>query len=185
MVWARKDEVSQRVDQLTVVVTTEPLRISLSDLITADSRGKWWLVGAGWAGNPLAEREEQRLKTKTAKVMKPAMEQEEQLLEVARKQGMNTDIRRSIFVVLMTSEVSVLLSRLTAGLCTRVRPNVAVQAIRNSTARVCTGHTTLRRLRAGVQPVLYARTASPLRNELFSPFYAAVRLVGFSAESRW
>jgi nucleolar MIF4G domain-containing protein 1 len=88
------------------VLTTEPLRISLSDLLTADSRGKWWLVGAGWSGNPLVDRQEQKAKEKPKKVKQPALEQEEQLLEVAKKQGMNTDIRRSIFVVLMTSEVS-------------------------------------------------------------------------------
>lgn len=73
--------------------------------MTADSRGKWWLVGAGWTGNPLVEREEQKAK-ENKKIKKPVVEQEEQLLEVAKKQGMNTDIRRSIFVVLMTSEVS-------------------------------------------------------------------------------
>lgn len=32
-------------------------------------------------------------------------DQESQLLKLARKQGMNTDIRRGIFVVLMSSEV--------------------------------------------------------------------------------
>jgi predicted CopG family antitoxin len=31
----------------------------------------------------------------------------DQLLELARKQNMNTDIRRSIFVIVMSSEVSV------------------------------------------------------------------------------
>ena len=124
-------------------MTAEPLRISLDDLLAADSRGKWWLVGAGWAGNPIVERQEQRSKEKTKKV-KPVMEQEEQLLEVARKQGMNTDIRRSIFVVLMTSEVRSCMVALTAGLLPRVRPHVPVQAVRDAAARVRTRNLALR-----------------------------------------
>jgi hypothetical protein len=51
--------------------------------------------------------------------------QEDGILEMARQQGMNTDVRRSIFVILMTSEVClflVLLYSLTlAGLCPRMR----------------------------------------------------------------
>lgn len=30
---------------------TEPLRIDLSDILNADKKGKWWLVGASWKGN--------------------------------------------------------------------------------------------------------------------------------------
>ena len=90
------------------VATTEPLRISLKDLLDADSKGKWWLVGAGWSGNPLLEREQAKT---TKKAVKPAaVEDEEVLLDAARKQGMNTDVRRAIFVILMTSEVSSCLS---------------------------------------------------------------------------
>jgi nucleolar MIF4G domain-containing protein 1 len=50
------------------------------------------LVGAGWQGNPLLE-------------VKPVEKSEDSLLEMARQQGMNTDVRRSVFVILMTSEV--------------------------------------------------------------------------------
>lgn len=76
--------------------------MGLKDLLSADSRGKWWLVGAGWSGNPLVER--QSTSTKTEKGKKGEREDEEVLLELARKQGMNTDVRRSAFVVLLTSE---------------------------------------------------------------------------------
>jgi nucleolar MIF4G domain-containing protein 1 len=74
------------------VLTNEPLRVTLNDLLQSDTRGKWWLVGAGWQGNPLLE-------------VKPVEKQEDSILEMAREQGMNTDVRRSIFVILMTSEV--------------------------------------------------------------------------------
>ena len=78
----------------------EPLRVTLEDLRSAESRRKWWLVGAAWGGDPLSESKESL--SGTAAVA----DQENKLLKLARKQGMNTDIRRSIFVVLMSSEVS-------------------------------------------------------------------------------
>lgn len=88
------------------MLASEPLRVSLKDLLAADTRGKWWLVGAGWAGNPLAELEAARPKAMpAASTMSRVKEEEETLLELARKQGMNTDVRRGIFVALMTSEV--------------------------------------------------------------------------------
>lgn len=72
--------------------------MSLADLHSAESKGKWWLVGAAWAGDPLVDRQD-------AAPAKKADTAENMLLKLAKKQGMNTDIRRSVFVVLMSSEV--------------------------------------------------------------------------------
>ncbi|RXK39733.1 hypothetical protein M231_02926 [Tremella mesenterica] len=80
------------------LMASEPLRVSLNDLLNADVRGKWWLVGAGWSGNPLAEVQPTRSRKKTK------IDEEQALLKIARKQGMNTDIRKAVFIVLMTSE---------------------------------------------------------------------------------
>ncbi|WVQ76970.1 hypothetical protein IAR50_006649 [Cryptococcus sp. DSM 104548] len=90
----------------------EPLRVSLSDLTSADKKGKWWLVGAGWSGNPLVDLEQQREQEykgdkkgkKSVKGQEVEKDSEAALVELARKQGMNTDVRRGVFVVLMTSE---------------------------------------------------------------------------------
>ncbi|WVN89168.1 uncharacterized protein L203_104384 [Cryptococcus depauperatus CBS 7841] len=86
----------------------EPLRIPLNDLLDADKRGKWWLVGAAWSGNPLVELREQRdVHKETMKKDQDKVEDEDfnqALLEMARKQGINTDVRRGVFAVLMTSE---------------------------------------------------------------------------------
>ncbi|KAI8439793.1 hypothetical protein MSG28_013469 [Choristoneura fumiferana] len=71
-----------------------PLNITLEDLLKADTRGKWWVVGSAWEGN------RPRLEEK-AKVV-PSTDQK--LLELARKQRMNTDVRRSIFCVIMAAE---------------------------------------------------------------------------------
>jgi nucleolar MIF4G domain-containing protein 1 len=86
---------------LDVVLAHEPIRVSLTDLRSADTKGKWWIVGAAWGGDPLVERQD-RIQREEAK---PAASSENTLLKLAKKQGMNTDIRRSIFVVLMSSEV--------------------------------------------------------------------------------
>ncbi|KAI0078809.1 MIF4G-domain-containing protein [Panus rudis PR-1116 ss-1] len=90
------------------VLAHEPLRVSLDDLHSAETKGKWWLVGAAWGGDPLVDRQQQLQNQANSSVpdsdvsAEPASESA--LLKLARKQGMNTDIRRSIFVVLMSSE---------------------------------------------------------------------------------
>ncbi|KAK1925706.1 osmoregulation-related protein [Papiliotrema laurentii] len=88
------------------LLASEPLRVSLNDLLAADKKGKWWLVGAGWSGNPLVEREQAQgaLVVQKPKTETTGSTEEEALLDLARKQGMNTDVRRSIFVILLTSE---------------------------------------------------------------------------------
>lgn len=81
--------------------STEPLRVTLSDLHSSESKGKWWLVGAAWGGNPLVDHKLEKTSTPTHPESKLA---NQRLLQLAKSQGMNTDIRRSIFVVLMSSE---------------------------------------------------------------------------------
>ena len=84
------------------MVAHDPLRVSLDDLHSADTRGKWWLVGSAWSGDPLVERQGT---SKRASNTRDEDVLENSLLKLAKKQGMNTDVRRSIFVVLMSSEV--------------------------------------------------------------------------------
>lgn len=81
------------------LLAIEPLRVSLSDLLNADTRGRWWLVGAGWTGDPL--REHQAISTRPEQL--DSIEQE-RLNAAAKKQGFNTEVRRAIFAILMTSD---------------------------------------------------------------------------------
>jgi nucleolar MIF4G domain-containing protein 1 len=81
----------------------DPLRVGLEDLRSSKTRGKWWLVGAAWTGDPLVERQEG---SKRASATQDDDVVENALVKLAKKQGNNTDIRRSIFVVLMSSDVS-------------------------------------------------------------------------------
>ena len=71
------------------------LRIGLNDLLNVKERGKWWLVGSAWKND-----DEQRTVQDNEKKEKYSA----QLLEIAKKQRMNTDNRRNMFCVLMTAD---------------------------------------------------------------------------------
>lgn len=113
-------------DSRVPVLAHEPIRVTLDDLLNAETKGKWWLVGAAWAGNPLVDRQKEMKASKAtddANAKKKAkiaaaienddeeldllgIDNHEELIKLAKKQGMNTDIRRSIFIIMMTSDVS-------------------------------------------------------------------------------
>ncbi|NWY55252.1 NOM1 protein, partial [Chionis minor] len=75
------------------------LRVSLESLLNADQVGRWWIVGSSWSGAPMINdtKKQTQQKLHIGKVSS-------KIMELARKLRMNTDIRRSIFCVLMTSE---------------------------------------------------------------------------------
>lgn len=76
------------------------LRVSLDSLLRAEQVGRWWIVGSSWAGAPMISDEgSTNTKASTAEGQFSA-----KVLDLARKQRMNTEVRRNIFCVLMTSE---------------------------------------------------------------------------------
>lgn len=85
---------------------SEPLRISLDDIRDTEKKGKWWLVGASYhdpaklAANQ--DPSEQRQSSKSA-TSNSADQGTSDLVTLARQQGMNTDIRRAIFVTIMSA----------------------------------------------------------------------------------
>ncbi|XP_056015685.1 nucleolar MIF4G domain-containing protein 1-like [Ostrea edulis] len=73
------------------------LHVTLKDLMNAEEKGRWWLVGSAWEG-PTQD-------PKPAVAMESVVgDVSSQLLELARKQRMNTDIRKNIFCVIMSSQ---------------------------------------------------------------------------------
>ncbi|XP_043101737.1 nucleolar MIF4G domain-containing protein 1 [Puntigrus tetrazona] len=76
------------------------LRVSLDNLLEAERVGRWWIVGSSWSGAPMIDDQENKTTTPSAK----GEQYSAKMLELARKQRMNTDIRRNIFCVLMSSE---------------------------------------------------------------------------------
>uniref|UniRef100_A0A8C3RU56 Nucleolar MIF4G domain-containing protein 1 n=2 Tax=Chelydra serpentina TaxID=8475 RepID=A0A8C3RU56_CHESE len=75
------------------------LRVSLESLLNADQVGRWWIVGSSWSGAPMIDSTSSKTQQKL-----PVGKMSSKILELARKQRMNTDIRRNIFCVLMSSE---------------------------------------------------------------------------------
>ncbi|KAM4706133.1 nucleolar MIF4G domain-containing protein 1 [Rhinophrynus dorsalis] len=74
------------------------LRVSMANLMEADKVGRWWIVGSSWSGAPMID-------SSTAQSQSlPVGKVSAKIMDLARKQRMNTDVRRNIFCVLMTSE---------------------------------------------------------------------------------
>uniref|UniRef100_A0A8C5KCK3 Nucleolar MIF4G domain-containing protein 1 n=1 Tax=Jaculus jaculus TaxID=51337 RepID=A0A8C5KCK3_JACJA len=75
------------------------LRISWDGVLNAEQTGRWWIVGSAWSGTPMIDNRHHTLAQKPLAGTVSA-----KMLELARKQRMNTDIRRNIFCTVMTSE---------------------------------------------------------------------------------
>ncbi|KAK5114451.1 hypothetical protein LTR62_002386 [Meristemomyces frigidus] len=79
---------------------TEPLRITLADIRESSKKGKWWLVGASY--HDPAKLVSTSSKTGKTSTQDDGYESETpgsvNLTKAARAHGMNTDIRRLIFI---------------------------------------------------------------------------------------
>lgn len=79
----------------------DPLQVSLDDIRNIDKKGKWWLVGSAWKGSD-GNVEESNY---NAVALKDVLDHSEpNWLELARLQRMNTDIRRAIFISIMSAD---------------------------------------------------------------------------------
>jgi len=89
------------------IKASEPLRISRDDIQNSDKKGKWWLVGASWKGKERVKTVDQSRDDDTGGEhgpdCDPGAEDDVDLLALARQYGMNTDVRRSIFVALLSA----------------------------------------------------------------------------------
>ena len=65
-------------------------------------RGKWWLVGSSWSGRDADGAQQEEAASRQLKNVDQGIV--DKLMAIARKQGLNTNIRRTIFVVLLTSQ---------------------------------------------------------------------------------
>lgn len=87
------------------VRASEPLRIGLKDLRQTDKRGKWWLVGASYKDDDAddGERTEQPSSVRKNNGEVNITDVAADLIQLAREQRMNTDVRRSIFIAVMSA----------------------------------------------------------------------------------
>ncbi|KAI7484210.1 hypothetical protein KC351_g4664 [Hortaea werneckii] len=94
----------------------EPLRITRADIKDSDKKGKWWLVGASYhdpaklaSSTNNSSGSQSAAKAATANSMEDDGYESEtpgnnvNLTRLARQQGMNTDIRRAVFIALLSA----------------------------------------------------------------------------------
>lgn len=181
-------------------VTSDPLRLSLEDLRQSESKGKWWLVGAAWAGNPLVDRQAARM----AGEVEPPLKTEQQskdaaLIKLAKKQGMNTDVRRQIFVAIMGAEDYLdAAERINRLKLTEIQQREVVRVLLHCLGNVSQGRHVQSKCKAdsantctgkSLQPLLHANHGSPTHfityePDALLPDHTAVCAVGFLPRTR-
>lgn len=90
----------------------EPIKVNLDDIENIEERGKWWLVGSAWKGLDLKEGEAVEHEDSIANVNDVLDDAEDDFLgemeinwlQLAKEYRMNTDIRRAIFISIMSAE---------------------------------------------------------------------------------
>ena len=91
------------------VKANQPMSIGLRDIRNGEKKGKWWLIGASWSGNANANGTTSTRDTRSSAIDDSASDSgslggnELDFTAVAKQHQMNTDIRRAIFVTIMSS----------------------------------------------------------------------------------
>jgi nucleolar MIF4G domain-containing protein 1 len=85
------------------------LRITLRDILDVNVKGRWWKVGASWAGsdpsllhnNGNSDKNEVKNDIRNGSKSNHGIYENDTLLRLAAKYRMNTDTRRTIFCIIM------------------------------------------------------------------------------------
>ncbi|KAJ5769175.1 hypothetical protein N7520_003734 [Penicillium odoratum] len=84
-----------------VIRASEPISITRADIHDSSKKGKWWLVGASWKEDPLVSARKELADVSTDS--EDDSDAEPDLGDLAKAHRMNTDVRRSIFVAIMSA----------------------------------------------------------------------------------
>ena len=96
---ANQQNLTKIIEKYEKVNNYEKLMINYAELSKySENQQKWWVKGGISVGSLQASN-----KTET-KLQKQVTDEENKLLSIAKKQGMNTDVRRNIFVAIMNSD---------------------------------------------------------------------------------
>ena len=104
----RMKQILKSLNQRTVRAS-EPLRFGLKDLQDKDKRGKWWLVGASYRIDTEDETFQEQISPISGNALDGGSGRNGgvgDLEQLAKEQRMNTDVRRSIFIAIMSSSDS-------------------------------------------------------------------------------
>ncbi|CAG7962416.1 unnamed protein product [Penicillium olsonii] len=90
-----------------VIRASEPINISREDIHNSSKKGKWWLVGASWKEDPLVAAQREMRDAPITQAQAPVQDDESDAEpdfgDLAKAHRMNTDVRRSIFVAIMSA----------------------------------------------------------------------------------
>ncbi|CAG7924653.1 unnamed protein product [Penicillium olsonii] len=90
-----------------VIRASEPINISREDIHNSSKKGKWWLVGASWKEDPLVAAQREMRDAPITQAQAPVHDDESDAEpdfgDLAKAHRMNTDVRRSIFVAIMSA----------------------------------------------------------------------------------
>ncbi|KAL4781474.1 hypothetical protein BJX76DRAFT_14190 [Aspergillus varians] len=89
-----------------VIRASEPISISRNDIHNSSKKGKWWLVGASWKEDPLESAREELSglpSTDQTTAIEDDSDNDPDFGSIAKAHRMNTDVRRSIFVAIMSA----------------------------------------------------------------------------------
>ena len=85
------------------------LNISYKDLVNAKDLGRWWIVGSAWSlkEDQDESQNEQSSNDKESKAKNGSDGEvfSEKILKLAKAQHMNTDIRKTVFCIILSAEV--------------------------------------------------------------------------------
>ncbi|KAJ3578408.1 hypothetical protein NPX13_g2158 [Xylaria arbuscula] len=103
----QRTQLRKRIGTLKGSHDVQPLRVGLKDIRNSETQGKWWLVGASWAGKDKSQHEEEDdddgaddgLANETITEAGDGLGIPD-LWQLAREQGFNTEVRQRIFVAL-------------------------------------------------------------------------------------
>jgi len=97
----------KQLGRITGSSLSDPIKVNLDDIEHIKDRGKWWLVGSAWKGNDNIENSNE---TKGPSEEESDLDINDELgteeinwLEIAKHQRMNTDVRRAIFMSIMSA----------------------------------------------------------------------------------
>ncbi len=87
-------------------VEVTPLNVKLDDLMNANTRGRWWIVGSAWtgAGSTAVSDNDNNDQEQNPKKRAKTANYSQELLTLAKKMRMNTDARRAIFCSIMSAD---------------------------------------------------------------------------------
>lgn len=82
----------------------DAIQVSLEDIESIDTRGKWWLVGSAWKGHESETNDQSGLGLVNESAVKDVLDASEpNWMELAKSQRMNTAIRRAIFISIVSA----------------------------------------------------------------------------------